>query len=74
MVSFQFHDEPKLATYRKDCNGQVFVVNEIDQLINEYGLPAEDKWDSEEKFKYDRYIEVQIWDNEVIKKYQTKDQ
>ena len=61
MVSFQFYDEPKLATYRKDCNGQVFLLNEINNLIKEYGLPSDEKCLSEEGLKHDRYIEVHIF-------------
>lgn len=38
MVSFQFYDQPKLEAYRKECNGQVFVLNEINDLIKVYGL------------------------------------
>ncbi len=69
MVSFQFYDEPKLAVYRKDCNGRVFLLSEIDDVINEYGLPSDEKSQAEERFKYDRYIEVQVWDDEVINEY-----
>ncbi len=71
MVSFQFHDEPKLDTYRKDCNGQVFLLNELNDLIATYGLPSEEKSEAEERFKYDKYIEVQLWDDKVIKKYKS---
>jgi len=71
MISFQLHDDPKLAVYQKECNGQVFLLHEIDELINEYGLPSEVKWQSEEKMKYDRYVEVQVWDDSVIKKYKS---
>ena len=73
MVSFQFHDEPKLATYRKNANGKVFLLNEIeDEIIKMYGMPSEDKWESEEAMKYDRYIEAQVWDDGIIKAYKTK--
>ncbi len=72
MISFQFYDEPKLNTYRKECNGKVFLLNELDNLINEYGLPSKQLWESEEKMKYDRYIEVQIWDDSIIKDYKNK--
>lgn len=60
MVSYQFYDEPKLETYRKNCNGQVFLLNEINDLIEEYGLPSEEKSQIEERFKYDKYIEAQV--------------
>ena len=73
MVSFQFHDEPKLATYRKDINGKVFLLDEIEELIiKKYGVPSEEKWKFEEAMKYDRYIEAQVWDNEIINEYKNK--
>ncbi|MCX2680497.1 hypothetical protein OOZ15_11140 [Galbibacter sp. EGI 63066] len=72
MVSFQFYDEPKLATYRKDYNGQVFLLSEINNLIREYGLPSEEKCLTEERLKYDRYIEAQVWDDRIIKEYKNK--
>ena len=72
MVSFQFYDEPKLETYRKNCNGQIFLLNEINDLISEYGLPSEVKFQTEERLKYDKYIEAQVWDDKIIKEYKTK--
>jgi hypothetical protein len=72
MVSFQFYDEPKLATYRKDCNGQVFLLDEMNDLINDYGIPSDEKCLTEERFKYDKYIEAQVWDDEIINKYKNK--
>ncbi len=71
MVSFQLYDEPKLDIYRKKCNGQLFFLDELPSLINEYGLPSEEKWESEEKMKYDRYIEAQVWDATEIKKFKS---
>lgn len=72
MVSFQFFDEPKLAKYRKACNGQVYLLNEMKELLNQYGVPSEDKSHSQEKHKYDKYVEVQVWDDFIINKYQDK--
>ena len=72
MVSYQFYDEPKLKTYRKNCNGQIFLMDEINDLIREYGLPTEQKSQSEERLKYDKYIEAQVWDDQIITKYKTK--
>ena len=72
MVSFQFHDEPKLATYRKNENGKVFLLNEIGEVINKHGVPTEEKWNFQEEMKYDRYIEAQVWDDSFIEKYQNK--
>jgi len=72
MVSFQFYDEPKLATYRKTCNGQVYLLEELSTLIDEFGLPSEDIWQSQEAMKYDRYIEAQLWDDTIIQHYQNQ--
>ncbi|MEW7280025.1 hypothetical protein ABW636_15635 [Aquimarina sp. 2201CG1-2-11] len=72
MVSYQFYDEPKLEMYRKNCNGQVFLLSELSNLINEYGLPSEEKSRTEERLKYDKYIEAQVWDDEIVKEYKTK--
>ena len=72
MVSYQFYDEPKLKTYRKNCNGQIFLLDEINDLIGEYGLPTERKSQSEERLKYDKYIEAQVWDDQIITKFKTK--
>ncbi|WP_419212432.1 hypothetical protein ACNR9Q_17090 [Maribacter sp. X9] len=72
MVSFQFYDEPKLEGYRKDCNGQVFLLNEINDIINMYGLPTEKKSQTQESLKYDIYIEAQVWDDKIINEYKNK--
>ena len=72
MVSFQFHDEPKLAAYKKDENGKVFLLNEIEEVINKHGVPGEEKWGSDERMKYDRYIEAQVWDDSVIRSFKNK--
>ncbi len=72
MVSFQLYDELKLSKYRKACNGHVYLLNELKVLLNEYGLPSEEKWLSQENLKYDRYVEVQVWDDFIINEYQDK--
>ncbi|NMH88490.1 hypothetical protein [Flavivirga algicola] len=74
MVSFQFYDEPKLAKYRKACNGQIYLLDEIQKLLNQYGIPSKDKWSSQENLKYDRYIEAQVWDDHIINNYLEKNQ
>ena len=47
-------------------------MDEINDLIREYGLPTEQKSQSEERLKYDKYIEAQVWDDQIITKYKTK--
>jgi len=72
MISFQLYEEPKLVKYRKNCNGQVFLLSEISNLINKYGLPTEEKSQTLESLKYDKYIEAQVWNDEIINEYKTK--
>ncbi len=72
MVSFQINDEPKLSTYKKEYNGKVYLLNEITELLDKHGLPSKKIWETHEKMKYDRYIEVQVWDDFLIKEYQLK--
>lgn len=69
MISFQLNTLPDFAAYRKPHNGQVFLLEEIKELINDYGLPTEEQWQSIETMKYDRYVEVQVWDDVVVNSF-----
>ncbi len=76
MISFTYPDSmPSLAIatdttgrgdpYRKPIHGQVFAVEEITEVVQEYGMPG-DKWKTEEYWRYDRFIEAQVWDDRPI--------
>ncbi|MBF2004104.1 MAG: hypothetical protein IGS49_01155 [Chlorogloeopsis fritschii C42_A2020_084] len=74
MISFTYPDSmPSLAistlergeAYRKPFHGKVFTLEEINDIVQAYGLPG-DKWKYEEYWRYDRFIEVQIWDDRPI--------
>lgn len=74
MISFTYPDSmPSLAiasleqgkSYRKPFHGKVFTVEEITKVVQTYGLPG-DKWKSVEQWRYDRFIEVQVWDDRPI--------
>jgi len=49
--------------YRK----KIYSYHEILKIIDKYGLPQ--AWNAEGKFGPERYIEVQIWDDNTIAKY-----
>ncbi|GAK40929.1 hypothetical protein TCA2_3420 [Paenibacillus sp. TCA20] len=49
--------------YRK----QVYTNNEIKEIIRQYGFPQE--WNMKGDHGPERYIEVQVWDEEVIKRF-----
>ena len=79
MISFTYPDSMlslAIATdttgredlYRKPIHGQVFTLEEIIEVIQEYGMPG-DKWKTEEHWRYDRFIEAQVWDDRPIWKF-----
>ena len=74
MISFTYPDSmPSLAistlergkAYRKPFHAKVFTLEEIPKVIQKYGLPG-DKWKWEDQWRYDRFIEVQVWDDRPI--------
>ena len=51
----------------KAYSEKVYTLEEIEQIIYIYGLPQE--WNNEGKNGPERYIEVQVWDDNPIKDY-----
>ncbi|MGL5795910.1 MAG: hypothetical protein ACRC06_16220 [Waterburya sp.] len=68
MPSFNIPRTERGKTYLKPFHGQVFTLEEIKKVIQNYGLPG-DKWKTEELWRYDRFVEVQIWDDRPLKKF-----
>lgn len=68
-ISFTYGDLFPTMRYQdgKEYREQVYTKEEIMKLIEKYGLPQE--WNKEGTYGPERYIEVQIWSNEVINKY-----
>ncbi|MGN7358119.1 hypothetical protein ACTHPF_15190 [Paenibacillus sp. SAF-054] len=68
-ISFTYGDLFPTMRYKdgKEYRGQVYTLSEINEMLNKYGLPQE--WNKEGKNGPERYIEVQIWNDEVINKY-----
>ncbi|WP_242985385.1 hypothetical protein [Vallitalea okinawensis] len=48
--------------YRK----QVYTLSEIKKIVEEYGLPQE--WNKDGKLAPERYVEVQVWSNRILRK------
>lgn len=68
-ISFTYGDlfpAMRLADQRP-YRGQVFTVEEIGTLIEEYGLPQE--WNADGTHGPERYIEAQIWDDAPLAGY-----
>ncbi|OXM82511.1 hypothetical protein [Paenibacillus rigui] len=68
-ISFTYGDLFPTMRYQdgREYRGQVYTISEINELLNKYGLPQ--VWNREGNQGPERYIEVQIWNDEVIKKY-----
>jgi hypothetical protein len=54
--------------FRKPFHGQVFTLEEIRGVVDEYGMPG-DRWKYEERWRHDRYIEAQVWDDRPIREF-----
>jgi hypothetical protein len=65
-ISFTYGDLFPTMRYQdgKKYRGQVYTLNEIYQVINEFGLPQE--WNAQGNNGPERYIEVQVWDDKPL--------
>ena len=68
MPSFNIPRIERGKPYLKPFHGQVFTKDEINEVVQTYGLPG-DRWKVEEAWRYDRFIEAQIWDIRPIEKF-----
>lgn len=68
MPSFNIPRVERGKSYLKPFHGQVFTKDEITEVVNTYGLPG-DRWKVEEAWRYDRFIEAQIWDVRPIERF-----
>jgi hypothetical protein len=56
------------ARERKPYHGEVFTLAEIKDIVAAYGLPGE-RWKTDLSMRYDRFIEVQVWDDRPVRGY-----
>lgn len=68
-ISFTYGDLFPTMRYEdgKPYRKQVYTKDEIREVIAKYGLPQE--WNKHGDRGSERYIEVQIWDENVIGRY-----
>jgi hypothetical protein len=52
----------------KPYRNQVYTLNEIRKVVNEFGLPQE--WNFDGNKGPERYIEVQVWDDKSLCNWQ----
>ena len=58
-----------LPTHHKPQYGQVFVLTELDEVVERYGLPAGAaplSYDGHQRQEFDHFIEVQVWSDEPL--------
>jgi hypothetical protein len=69
VVSFTYGDTFPAMRYQdgKPYRGQVYMLEELPELVRLYGLPQE--WNRDGKLGPDRYVEAQVWDDEPIKQF-----
>lgn len=68
-ISFTYGDLFPTMRYEdgKPYRGRIYTKQEIYKLVERYGLPQD--WNRDGKNGPERYIEVQIWDDQPLKKY-----
>ena len=68
MESLPIATKSKYLKYRKPYHGQVFTLPEIKAVVAKHGMPAEG-WPNGSATEYDQFIEMQVWDDQPIKKW-----
>ena len=70
-LSFTYGDSHPTFSPRvkdgKEYRKKLYMYDEILEIIDKYGLPQD--WNDDGRFGPERYVEVQIWSDEIISKY-----
>jgi hypothetical protein len=61
MASLPLATDDGLTAYRRRYHGEVFTRDEITAVVEEHGMP-------DRTAKFDRFIEVQVWDDRPIQR------
>jgi hypothetical protein len=51
----------------REYHGVVFNLDEIREVVARFGMPG-DRWKTDPSMQYDRFIEVQVWDDTPIRR------
>lgn len=65
MASFDLEKDEK---YKMPYHGKVFNRKELENIIKEYGMPA-DEIGMTSRYGYPKYIEAQLWSDKPIEKF-----
>ena len=66
MASLPIATRPDHIAERKEYHGQVFTLDEIVDVVARFGMPG-DRWKTDPLMRYDKFIEVQVWDDRPIR-------
>lgn len=71
-ISFTYGDLFPTMRYQdgKPYRKQVYTIQEIYEMIRQYGLPQE--WNADGTLAPERYIEVQVWDDVPLQSYKER--
>ena len=67
MASLPIGTQPEHVALRKEYHGRVFTLDEIMDVAARFGMPG-DRWQTDPSMRYDKFIEVQVWDDRPIKR------
>jgi hypothetical protein len=56
---------------RRDYHGRVFTFQELAGAVSRHGIPGQ-RWKTNPTMRYDRFIEMQLWDDRPIGRLQAR--
>jgi hypothetical protein len=65
MASLAIARRDEHLAQRKEYHGRVFSLPEMTEVIARHGMPGE-RWKTEPDMQYDRFIEMQLWDDRPV--------
>jgi hypothetical protein len=65
MASFLIATRDDLRSKRRPYHGQVFTLPQIGRVVEKFGMPGE-RSRTDDLHRFDRFIEVQVWDERPI--------
>ena len=75
-TSFTFSDSyVALSNSEKPYYDQVFLLPELESVVNRYGIPKDDKpsdYQNYWKGDFEKYVEFQLWEDEIVQPFIAK--
>jgi hypothetical protein len=68
MAGLPLDKETGKVCERMPYHGQVFTLAEVKHVVATFGMSGE-RWKTDPSMRYDRFIEVQVWDDRPVRNY-----